>query len=57
GAAPGGGEPLLGSALDESGLRFGLERAYRVLARLAQRGEERIELVERANRYRPRTWV
>ncbi|MEU9853466.1 tetratricopeptide repeat protein [Streptomyces sp. NPDC047974] len=57
GAAPGGGEPLLGSALDENGLRFGLERAYRVLARLAQRGEERIELVERANRYRPRTWV
>lgn len=57
GAAPGGGQPLLGSALDEGGLRSGLERAYRVLARLAQRGEERIELVERANRYRPRTWV
>ncbi|MGW0699269.1 tetratricopeptide repeat protein [Streptomyces sp. NPDC002867] len=48
---------LLGSELDERGLRFGLERSYRVLARLAQRGEERIELVERANRYRPRTWV
>ncbi|MEV6653566.1 tetratricopeptide repeat protein [Streptomyces sp. NPDC051219] len=48
---------LLGSQLDERGLRFGLERSYRVLARLAQRGEERIELVERANRYRPRTWV
>jgi serine/threonine-protein kinase PknG len=48
---------LLGSALDERGLRFGLERSFRVLARLAQRGEERIELVERANRYRPRTWV
>lgn len=48
---------LLGSALDERGLRFGLERSYRVLARLAQRGEERIELVERANRFRPRTWV
>ncbi|MEU1894399.1 serine/threonine-protein kinase [Streptomyces pristinaespiralis] len=48
---------LLGSTLDERGLRFGLERSYRVLARLAQRGEERIELVERANRYRPRTWV
>ncbi|MFJ2646535.1 tetratricopeptide repeat protein [Streptomyces sp. NPDC087420] len=56
-----GGRPgpavLLGSALDERGLRFGLERSYRVLARLAQRGEERIELVERANRFRPRTWV
>ncbi|MEW2633423.1 tetratricopeptide repeat protein [Streptomyces sp. NPDC048389] len=48
---------LLGSALDERGLRFGLERSFRALARLAQRGEERIELVERANRYRPRTWV
>ncbi|GHF44362.1 serine/threonine protein kinase [Streptomyces morookaense] len=59
--APPGGAPdtpgLLGSGLDERELRFGLERSYRVLARLAQRGEERIELVERANRYRPRTWV
>ncbi|MFF5634906.1 tetratricopeptide repeat protein [Streptomyces sp. NPDC012825] len=57
GAAPGGGALLLGSGLDERGLRFGLERAYRVLARLAQQGGERIELVERANRFRPRTWV
>ncbi|WP_351227726.1 tetratricopeptide repeat protein [Streptomyces sp. NPDC002133] len=48
---------LLGSELDERGLRFGLERSFRVLARLAQHGEERIELVERANRFRPRTWV
>ncbi|MEU2154364.1 tetratricopeptide repeat protein [Streptomyces sp. NPDC019396] len=48
---------LLGSDLDERGLRFGLERSFRVLARLAQHGEERIELVERANRFRPRTWV
>lgn len=48
---------LLGCALDERGLRFGLERAYRTLARLARSGEERIELVERANRLRPRTWV
>lgn len=52
-----GGRVLLGSALDERGLRFGLERSYRTLARLAQGGEERIDLVERANRYRPRTWV
>ncbi|MFF7387242.1 tetratricopeptide repeat protein [Streptomyces scabiei] len=58
GAAPPAGERvLLGSTLDERGLRFGLERAYRTLARLAQGGEERIDLVERANRYRPRTWV
>ncbi|MEU9803977.1 tetratricopeptide repeat protein [Streptomyces sp. NPDC051000] len=56
GADP-GRTSLLGSQLDERGLRFGLERSYRVLARLAQRGEERIELVERANRFRPRTWV
>ncbi|MEV7869013.1 tetratricopeptide repeat protein [Streptomyces sp. NPDC088124] len=48
---------LLGSELDERGLRLGLERSYRVLARLAEPGEERIELVERANRFRPRTWV
>ncbi|MFM9442112.1 tetratricopeptide repeat protein [Streptomyces acidiscabies] len=48
---------LLGSDLDERGLRFGLERSYRALARLATAGEERIDLVERANRYRPRTWV
>ncbi|MFG2800199.1 serine/threonine-protein kinase [Streptomyces pseudovenezuelae] len=52
-----GGRALLGSGLDERGLRFGLERSYRALARLAQGGEERIDLVERANRYRPRTWV
>ncbi|MGW0826286.1 tetratricopeptide repeat protein [Streptomyces sp. NPDC002845] len=55
---PEGGERrLLGSALTERGIRFGLERSYRTLARLAQGGEERIDLVERANRYRPRTWV
>ncbi|MGW0944129.1 tetratricopeptide repeat protein [Streptomyces sp. NPDC002623] len=48
---------LLGSELDERGLRFGLERSYRTLARLATGGDERIDLVERANRYRPRTWV
>ncbi|MBA2949293.1 serine/threonine-protein kinase [Streptomyces himalayensis] len=48
---------LLGSELDERGLRLGLERSYRTLARLAQGGEERIQLVERANRFRPRTWV
>ncbi|WP_455402963.1 tetratricopeptide repeat protein [Streptomyces bambusae] len=56
GANP-GQTSLLGSQLDEQGLRFGLERSYRVLARLAQSGEETIELVERANRFRPRTWV
>jgi serine/threonine-protein kinase PknG len=48
---------VLGADLSERGLRFGLERSYRVLARLAQQGGTRIELVERANRFRPRTWV
>ncbi|MFI8306862.1 tetratricopeptide repeat protein [Streptomyces sp. NPDC085927] len=52
-----GARTLLGSGLDERNLRFGLERSYRTLARLARSGEERIDLVERANRYRPRTWV
>ncbi|MFD4687205.1 tetratricopeptide repeat protein, partial [Streptomyces sp. NPDC058461] len=57
GSDPGARRALLGSDLDERGLRFGLERSYRTLARLATGGEERIDLVERANRYRPRTWV
>ncbi|SFY42413.1 serine/threonine-protein kinase PknG [Streptomyces atratus] len=56
-AGPTGPRKLLGSELDERGLRFGLERSYRMLARLAEPGDERIELVERANRFRPRTWV
>ncbi|PCG82624.1 serine/threonine protein kinase [Streptomyces sp. WZ.A104] len=54
---PPGSRKLLGAERDERGLRFGLESSYRMLARLAQRGDERIELVERANRFRPRTWV
>ncbi|GHJ37561.1 serine/threonine protein kinase [Streptomyces sp. TS71-3] len=60
GSAPprGGGRPvLLGSELDERGLRLGLERSYRTLARLTDSRKERIELVERANRLRPRTLV
>ncbi|MGI5454898.1 tetratricopeptide repeat protein [Streptomyces sp. CA-249302] len=57
GSTPAEQRGLLGSDLDERGLRFGLERSYRTLARLATGGEERIDLVERANRYRPRTWV
>ncbi|MEV6107083.1 tetratricopeptide repeat protein [Streptomyces sp. NPDC051940] len=54
---PSPAEGLLGSPVDEKGLRFGLERSYRALARLAQRGDERIALIEQANRFRPRTWV
>ncbi|MGW7354236.1 tetratricopeptide repeat protein [Streptomyces sp. NPDC054784] len=48
---------LLGCRLEEEALRAGLERSYRKLARLALTGAERIELVEQANRFRPRTWV
>ncbi|MDT0446738.1 tetratricopeptide repeat protein [Streptomyces sp. DSM 41886] len=48
---------LLGAQLDETGIRLGLERSYRRLARLAQTSTERTELVEAANRFRPRTWV
>ncbi|MFF9507519.1 tetratricopeptide repeat protein [Streptomyces sp. NPDC014724] len=56
-AGSNGPRTLLGSEVDERGLRLGLERSYRMLARLAEPGDERIELVERANRFRPRTWV
>ncbi len=56
-AGPPHARKLLGAEPTERGLRSGLERSYRMLARLAQRGDERIELVERANRFRPRTWV
>ncbi len=58
---PGGdrgeGHRMLGNPLDETGVRLGMERSYRVLARLATSTAERIELVEAANRFRPRTWV
>ena len=56
---PGSGQidSVLGSPLEEEGLRLGLERSCRSLARLAASGTERIEWVERANRFRPRTWV
>jgi serine/threonine-protein kinase PknG len=57
GAPAGPSVGVLGAKLTERDLRFGLERSYRVLARLAQQGGARIELVERANRFRPRTWV
>jgi serine/threonine-protein kinase PknG len=48
---------VLGHQAAERDLRFALERSYRVLARLADRPQDRIQLVERANRTRPRTWV
>jgi len=54
GSAP-GGERLLDCDLNERALRFGLEKSYRALARLASRDDRRIELVDLANDVRPRT--
>ncbi|MFD3582863.1 tetratricopeptide repeat protein [Streptomyces sp. NPDC058683] len=51
------GTRLLDYGLTERELRFGMERSYRVLARLAQQHSSTTELVERANRFRPWTWV
>jgi serine/threonine-protein kinase PknG len=52
---PGGGERILGCEPNERALRFGLERGYRALANLIP--ERRVELVDLANRVRPRTWI
>jgi serine/threonine-protein kinase PknG len=52
---PVNGSRILGCELTERGLRFGLERCYRLLARLANTVVERVELVDRANSIRPRT--
>jgi serine/threonine-protein kinase PknG len=56
GVALAGGE-LLGCEPSERSLRFGLERSYRALARLAPDRRRRIELVDLANDVRPRTWA
>ncbi|MEO6088223.1 MAG: tetratricopeptide repeat protein [Umezawaea sp.] len=48
---------LLGCEVTDRGLRLGLERHYRTLARLADTPEERFALVDRANAVRPRTLV
>jgi len=57
GGSPNGGGDLLGSGLTERELRLGLERRYRALARLADRIDDRIALVDKANAVRPRTLV
>ncbi|HEU5469711.1 MAG TPA: tetratricopeptide repeat protein [Actinophytocola sp.] len=49
------GRQVLGCALSERELRFGLERCYRALARLATTPEQRHALVDKANTIRPRT--
>jgi len=48
---------VLGHELSDRGLRLGLERSYRTLARLADTPEERFALVDLANAVRPRTMV
>jgi serine/threonine-protein kinase PknG len=48
---------LAGHRLSEHDLRLGLERSYRALARRAGTRADRIELVDAANRTRPRTWT
>jgi serine/threonine-protein kinase PknG len=54
---PVGAGPLLGCEPTARALRFGLENSYRSLARLAPDEARRIELVDRANEVRPRTWL
>ena len=51
------GQKLLDRAVTERDLRFGMESAYRSLARLADDRGARIELVDLANSVRPRTLV
>jgi serine/threonine-protein kinase PknG len=55
--APARDGKILGCEPTERSLRFGLERGYRALARLAPDRERRIELVDLANAIRPRTWT
>jgi len=57
GAFDDGRASLLGYRFLERDLRFGVERSYRELARWAASSSERIELVDRANQVRPRTWT
>jgi serine/threonine-protein kinase PknG len=47
---------LLDCDVTDRGLRLGLERTYRALARLSATREERFALVDLANGVRPRTW-
>ncbi|MFI5008826.1 MAG: tetratricopeptide repeat protein [Solirubrobacterales bacterium] len=48
---------LAGHPLTDHDVRLGLERTYRSLARVADSPDERIRLVDWANRVRPRTWT
>jgi serine/threonine-protein kinase PknG len=63
GAQPGGPRVtagdgrILGCEPNERALRFGLERGYRALAILTPDAARRVELVDMANKIRPRTWT
>jgi serine/threonine-protein kinase PknG len=48
---------LLGYSLEDTGLRLGLESAYRNLAKLTDNEGEKITLVDMANKVRPITFV
>jgi serine/threonine-protein kinase PknG len=48
---------LLGENFDEPSIRTGMERSYRELAHETTDMWERIALVEKANKIRPRTRV
>jgi serine/threonine-protein kinase PknG len=52
-----GSGTILGQPMDSTSLRFGVERELRACARFARTPDERIDLVDRANRERPRTLV
>jgi serine/threonine-protein kinase PknG len=51
------GGTILGCEPNERALRFGLERGYRALAKLTSDHRRRVDLVDRANAVRPRTWT
>ena len=55
GGMPGSGGRLLDCELTDKGLRLGLERTYRALARLSATQPGRYALIDLANDVRPRT--
>lgn len=54
--APTNSIDLLGQPLEEVHLRKGLEKALRAMAHLST-GDEKIRLVDEANKVRPKTWI
>ena len=51
------GAPILGSAFNERGLRYGVESGLRALARAAPTRMHRYSLVDLANEVRPTSWL